>query len=335
MRKSIRRTGLAVAILAPAIALTLWWHKPSTAESDTYASSQGQSIRGVTVSGTIRCKQRSAVAAEIVAPVKALPVEEGRRVSKGDVLVELDGSVVAAQCAMARARLELAAQQLAEYRSGPRKQEITKAAESVIRARAVLTYAQREHTRLVEARNRIVATPLEVSRAASQVAKAESDLAWAKANLDLLHAGTRPEQIARGQAKLALAQADLKRCEAMYRKYLLRAPHDGIVTVRYVNVGEVVSPGQVLLRVDNMQALEVRAQVQESQLIGVKKGSAALVLVDAYPDSALKAVVRQILPRVDPEQGTVTVLLGFTAKPGVTLMDGMAADIAIFTVEKK
>jgi HlyD family secretion protein len=54
------------------------------------------------------------------------------------------------------------------------------------------------------------------------------------------------------------------------------------------------------------------------------------VLPDAYPDQPLDAVVERILPRVDPESGTVTVLLRLVRPTStVTLMDGMAVDIAL------
>jgi HlyD family secretion protein len=91
----------------------------------------------------------------------------------------------------------------------------------------------------------------------------------------------------------------------------------------------------VLFRVEDIETIEIRAQVQESQLRGVRQGSTARVLADAYPDEPLAAVVRRILPRVDPEQGTVTVLLSLEGATPVMLMDGMAADIAILDDRKQ
>ena len=89
----------------------------------------------------------------------------------------------------------------------------------------------------------------------------------------------------------------------------------------------------MLLRLDSIKDLEVRAQVQESQLSGVRIGGVGRVLADAFPDTPLQAVVEDILPRVDPEQGAITVLLKLVNPPKIRLMDNMAADIALIGKE--
>jgi hypothetical protein len=70
-------------------------------------------------------------------------------------------------------------------------------------------------------------------------------------------------------------------------------------------------------------------------LSGVAIGGKGRVLADAHPDMPLEAVVEQVLPRVDPEQGTITVLLKLLPPLRVALMDGMAADIALIGKEVK
>ena len=335
MRRILIRLVLAVAVLAPTVAVALWWRGHLAGDVRTHKITAGRVMTGVTVSGTIRCKRRLAIASEVIAAVKSLPVDEGRKVTTGQVLVVLDDSVNAAECAKARSRVELARQQLAESKAGPRKEEITKANEALLRADADIRYATKEHDRLLAARRGNVATESELNLSANRLQKAKHEQAWAKAHLDLLRAGTRKEQLARARAEVLLAEADLQGCQALSRKYTLRAPHDGVVTVRYVNVGEVVSPGQALLRVEDIESIEIRAQIQESQLQGVRRGSRARVLADAYPDRPLNAVVQQILPRVDPEQGSITALLKLSEPPPVALMDGMAADIAIIEQEKE
>ena len=335
MRRNVIRIVLIVVILGAAASIGLWWQKHYASKTDTHTVAAGPLLRGVTVSGTIRCKRRAAIAAEIVAAVKVLSAKEGQAVEKHQVLVQLDDRTINAQCAEARARVELAKQQLAELQAGPRKEEIVKAREDVNSAKSDVTYTEKDYEATCEAKRRNAGAQREVDRALNRMEKAKSALGSSQAQLELLLAGTRPEQIAGASAEVGLAEANLRKCDAMRLKYVLLAPHDGIVTVRYVNTGEIVSPGQILLRVEDVESIEIRAQVQESQLQGVKKGSVARVLADAHPDVPLKAVVEQILPRVDPERGTITALLKLSEKPTVALMDGMAADIAIIQQEKE
>jgi len=335
VRKIVIRVCLALVVVVPAIAIGWWWCKHYARAGQTHTVTTGDLLAGVTVSGTIRCRQKVAVASEIVASVKRLLVKEGQRVTKGQSLVELDDSVVAAECAKAAARVELAEQHLAELEAGPRPEEIAKAKETLAWARSSLTYAQQEYDKLQEAMKRGAGTRLELDSALNRLNQAKAELGRAKAEHDLLVAGARAERIARAKAEVTLAKADVRRWESLRQEHVLRSPCPGIVTVRYVNPGEVVSPGQVLLRVENIEDVEVRAQVQEAQLPGVKTDCRVRVLADAYPDQPLEAYVEQVLPRVDPERGAVTVILKFREDPPVTLMDGMSADIAIIAQEKR
>ncbi len=329
LKRNALRIAVMLAVAIPAITVTVWWIRYWSLQKTSGAHVQADIIRGVTVSGTIRCKRRAAVAAETIAAVTAIFVEEGQQVRKGQPLVKLGDSVIAAECDKARARLDLAMQQLAEFQAGERKQEITKAIQAVKRAKSDVEFAEKELARIKVARRKRVATDSEVNLASNRLDVANAALAAAEAQLEMVQAGVRTERIARAKAEVNLAEGELSRCEALRNQYSLLAPHDGIVTVRYVHVGEIVSPGQVLLRVEDITSIEVRAQVQESQLRGVKVGRRASVLVDAYPQQPLPAVVEQILPRVNPEQGTVTVILRLIGEPKVMLMDGMSADIAI------
>jgi multidrug efflux pump subunit AcrA (membrane-fusion protein) len=335
VRKIIVWTVLALAVLGPAAAVVLWWRDHYLGLARTYTVDSGDILSGVVVSGTVRSRQRAAVAAEVIAAVKSIAVVEGQEVKEGQPLIQLDSGVVEGEQAKAKASVELVSQKLAELEAGPRKEEIDKANKEVSRAESNLVYAKQYHESILIASKRGVATQAELDLAVNRLRSAEAELGFAKSSLDLLLAGTRKEVVAAAGAEVMLAKGELQRLAALRDKYTLRAPHAGIVTAKYVNTGEVVSPGQVLLRVDNLKDIEVRAQVQESQLPGVKIGGVARVLPDAYPDTPLPAVVEQILPRVDPEQGTITVLLRLDKAPAVTLMDGMASDIALIGEEVK
>jgi HlyD family secretion protein len=335
VRRTIIWIFLAAAILAPAAAVALWWRDYEARQVRTHTVDAGNVLAGVTVSGTVRSRQQEAVAAEVIGAVKAILAKEGQAVTEGQVLIQLDDSVVAAEIVKARASAEVAAQQLAEYRAGPRKGEIEKAETQVARAEAQFAYADKNHANILKMARTGNATELEIQLAESELNRAKADVAWAKVTVSLLRSGTREEQVARAQAEVDLAKGEQARLEALRQKYALRAAHAGIVTLRKVNAGEVVAPGQVLLRIDSVEDLEIRAQVQESQLLGVKPGGPARVLADAYPDAPLEAVVGKTLPRVDPEQGTIAVLLTLTKPPPVVLMDGMAVDIALIGEEAK
>lgn len=337
MRKALGtlvRALLLLAVLGAAGGMVWWWRQYRLRSAELHTVDQGELLTGVTVSGVVRNRQKTSVAAEIVAAVRRILVDEGQRVEKGKVLIELDDRVLAAEHAKSLARVELAVQYLAELKAGPRREEIAQAREAVNAAASELEYAQSNHEKVSRLAKRGVVADGELSLAQKGLKVARAKLKAAQAGLELLEAGTRPEQIARAEAEVALARAEVQRCQALRRKCRLVAPHGGTVTAKCVNVGEVVSPGRVLLYLHDVEQTEIRAQVQETQLAGIKAGHAARVLADAYPDRPLTATVERILPRVDPESGTVTVLLRLGRPAGVLLMDGMAVDVALIREQR-
>ncbi|MCK4626860.1 MAG: biotin/lipoyl-binding protein, partial [Phycisphaerae bacterium] len=258
---------LLILLIVGTIVSTVWWlRRLGTAHADTHTVDAGDILSGVTVSGTIRSRQKTAISAETVATIKHLAVIEGQHVAKGDVLVKLDDSVIAANCAKASSRVDCAKQYLAELKAGPRTEEITKVRETLKQAKVRFNFIEADHKKIANLLKHGTATQSEFDLVVKHLKIAKAEVGRSQAQLDLLLAGTRPEQIARAEAEVSLAAADVRRCNALRQKYTLRAPHAGIITAKYVNVGEIVSPGQVLIRLDNIKDIEIRAQAQETQL---------------------------------------------------------------------
>jgi membrane fusion protein (multidrug efflux system) len=96
-------------------------------------------------------------------------------------------------------------------------------------------------------------------------------------------------QAARSQAALALAQQDQDHT-------LVRAPIDGVVADRQVEVGDYVQPGAHLLTIEPLQALYITANFKETQVARMAPGQRALIRVDAAPGATLKGRVDSLAP---------------------------------------
>jgi len=102
-------------------------------------------------------------------------------------------------------------------------------------------------------------------------------------------AATAPQQIAQIRARAGVAEAAVQQARAMLEQAKLnlerttvRAPADGIVTRRALEVGQVVQPGQALLAVTALTDVWVVANFKETQLRDLRPGQHATVSVDAY-----------------------------------------------------
>jgi membrane fusion protein, multidrug efflux system len=122
--------------------------------------------------------------------------------------------------------------------------------------------------------------------AQQQVTQAEGRLVQAEASYRYASTAPRQMRVTRARAAQALAQAQLKKAAldqaALNLEYTkVRAPVDGIVSNRTVEVGQNVSPGQQLLDVINLTDIWITANFKETQLADMRVGQPVTIHVDA------------------------------------------------------
>ncbi|MBA2589348.1 MAG: efflux RND transporter periplasmic adaptor subunit [Alphaproteobacteria bacterium] len=139
-----------------------------------------------------------------------------------------------------------------------------------------------------------------------------------------------------------VAQAAVALAEANLRDTLVRAPFDGIVTVKVAQVGEVVAPSAQsggstrsgIMTIVDMNSLEVQVDVSENYIERVEAGGAATIHLDAYPDWDIPGEVIAIIPTADQSKGTVAVRVRIKTKD-TRILPQMAARVAFMTKPEK
>lgn len=102
-----------------------------------------------------------------------------------------------------------------------------------------------------------------------------------------------------GQAGVQSARASLQRANADLSRTTIVAPMDGVISLLNVKKGEKVAGnsfnvGTEILRIADMEKIEVRVDVGENDIPKVKLGDSALITIDAYSDRKFKGIVTQI-----------------------------------------
>ncbi len=119
------------------------------------------------------------------------------------------------------------------------------------------------------------------------------------------------------QARLE-ATAALVQVQALRLKYAeVRAPDDGVISMRQATVGSVVPPGTELFRMVRQQRLEWRAEVTSEELSRIKVGMPVNVFPASLPKGApaMLGKVRVIGPTVDPQARTAVVFVDLPKNP--------------------
>lgn len=125
------------------------------------------------------------------------------------------------------------------------------------------------------------------------------------------------------QSRLAQARAGLNTAAGQLRYATVTSPIAGVVTQKLAHAGDLATPGQAVLVVENPGKLQAETQVPESLLSALKPGAQVLVEVDGQA-KPLVAKVARISPAADPVSRTFRVLLDVS---GAGLRSGLFARV--------
>src|SRR5689334_17426980 len=114
-----------------------------------------------------------------------------------------------------------------------------------------------------------------------------------------------------------VAEANRKAVLAQLSYTIVKAPFDGVITEKKVEAGELASPGQPLLKMEDPLKLRLEATVAEGDLRSFSPGDKIPVVIDALGGQALAGVVGQILPAGDPQTHTFMVKVDLPNMPGL------------------
>jgi multidrug efflux pump subunit AcrB/multidrug efflux pump subunit AcrA (membrane-fusion protein) len=170
-----------------------------------------------------------------------------------------------------------------------------------------------------------VLAELEIPEMAREEEETKARLAEARANAELEKA----------RAAVAVAEAGQALVRAMMEYGVIRAPFSGVVTERFVRRshpdGGVDAPGHPVVTVMNMSVVRVYVYVPESAVPHVRKGTPAVLEVDALPVRGFEAGVARFASALDPATRTMKVELNIPNRPtpeGV-LLHGMYAQVTL------
>lgn len=250
------------------------------------------------------------VASRVGGRLLALEVREGASVDEGAVVARLDCAPLEAQrreleAQRARAAAEaraISAQARgidAQRRGAANQVRSARVRTEVLRTRRDVASREADRVRQLgehasaSQRDRVETEAeslrLELSARQREVQALQAQVRAADANED----ATNVRAEAAGHAVEAL-EAGIARLELEIAECVVRAPRSGVVETLFFDVGELVPPGRPLVRLVDLEALEVTAYVTGDALAQVAAGADASVRVDAFPDEEFAGIVATV-----------------------------------------
>jgi HlyD family secretion protein len=270
-------------------------------------------VQTVVATGRVMTVSRAQVGSEITGVILKRLVQEGDRVSRGDLLLVLKSDEIVAQVKQA----ETALTELATSRR-------PQAAVDLANAKVQLDQAIREANRR---RN------LSESGSLSTEAKEQADKAERVARNNFESARLAATALAPGNVEEKLLRERLAALQAQLARTQVRAEVAGTVLTRNVEPGDLVQPGRTLLTIALDGSTEIRVPFDERNLPQLALQQHAVVIADAYPDKPFPARINFIAPSIDPQRGTVEVRLAVDPVPEFLRQD-MTVSVNIETAKR-
>jgi membrane fusion protein (multidrug efflux system) len=279
---------LAIVVVLAIIGAIIYWFLTRNLEETDDGYTEGNAV---------------SIAPKVSGYVIERDVDDNSFVHAGDVLVRIDQRDYITARDQALANLALAKAQLLSAQTDLQI-TLVRAPANLVQAQAQLTQARANEAlaRRTFARQRAVdqraTTQTSVDQAGAQFASNSAQVQSAKAQVDVAALVRQTiqasqETVQQREAQVAQAQANLAQANVNLSYTVIRAPQDGHITRRNVDVGTFAQAGQQFFYLVT-PALWITANFKENQLNRIRPGQPVTIHVDAYPKLRLRGHVDSI-----------------------------------------
>ncbi len=232
-------------------------------------------VKKVTASGKLQPAKQIRITADVSGEVIKLPVREGQKVSKGELLALINPDTYEATVEQATASLNNAKANLAN-------------------AKAQLNQAK---ARLENARTRFERNKKLYEKDA--IAKAEFQQIKSDYQSQKQQVKAAKQTVNASRYNVESSEASLQEAKDNLQKTKIYAPINGTVSKLSVEAGERVvgtrqMEGTELMRVADMNLMQMNVEVNENDIIAIREGDTAEIEVDAFVNQTFKGVVSQV-----------------------------------------
>jgi RND family efflux transporter MFP subunit len=275
--------------------------KAVAAIAATTASASAASV--LDASGYVIARRQATVSSKVTGKVVDLRIEEGKAVKQGDILARLDDTNTRGQLALAESQLDAA-----------------RATHAELKVQLIEAERQLRRNKELHARKLVSDAAVDNSQSAVDSLKARQDSAL---------------------QNIEVAQRGVSVQRQLVDDMVVRAPFDGVITVKNAQVGEMISPlsaGGAGTRTGigtlvDMDSLEIEVDVNENFINRVQSGQKVEATLNAYPDWKIPCAVVAVIPTADRSKATVKVRIGIQAKDPRIIPD-MGVRVAFLPEDK-
>jgi RND family efflux transporter MFP subunit len=291
---------LAIGAVIVGAVIAMGMLKPTEVETaKARSTAESGPVSVLDASGYVTARRVATVSSKITGKVKEVLIEEGQRVTEGQILATLEATDADAQMGLSRSQLASSQSQLAE-------------------AQAQLKLSERNLIR-----QRELAAKKLVAASSLDAAIAERD--------------SRAARLVSLQRSVKVSQDQLTIANNGVDNTVIRAPFSGVIVTKAAQPGEMISPisgggGSIRTGIGtlvDMDSLEVQVDVNEAYIGRVQPKMPVDAVLNAYPDWKIPGDVIAIIPTADRSKATVKVRIALNTKDSRIVPD-MGVRVSFF-----
>ncbi|MFB3818434.1 MAG: efflux RND transporter periplasmic adaptor subunit [Candidatus Methylomirabilales bacterium] len=344
----MRRLLSLVAVVAAALLGTAgfyWFANGGRAPAyRTAAVERGSIVSSISATGTLNAVVTVQVGTQVSGTISALYADFNSPVKKGMLIARIDPEIFEAKVNQARADLEGAQAAVLNQRASLARAQadLANAQATVVKQEVAVRDARVKATSRLQLfkEGGISAEERDSAQAALDSAVAQRDAGEASVKASQAALEVARAQVASAEATVRQKRAALAQAEADLGRTYIRAPVDGVVISRNVDVGQTVAASlqapTLFLIAQDLTKMQVDTNVDEADISRVALEQEATFTVDSYPGQTFRGRVQQVRQAPQVVQNVVTYNTVITVdNPDRKLKPGMTANVKILTAQRE
>jgi RND family efflux transporter MFP subunit len=284
-----------------------------------------------TFPGKIDSSKRVELAFQVPGLLVKVPVKEGQKVTKGEIIAQLRQDEFQARLKALQGQLDQARAALRALQSGERPEQIQRLDAQVRAAESRMVNARTEfdrNTRLIRS-GAVAREELQRSETAYRVAREEFQAARQSREKGTT---ARAEDIDAQEALVRGLEGQVVEANIHLQDSTLHAPYDGVIAQRFVEQGQNIRANAPVVKFQDVDEIDVAVDVPETVMAADLRSADIVEMVAEFsgaPGLQFPVEIREVAQRADPVTQTFRVRAAMRAPPDVSLLPGMTARVTI------
>ncbi|MBV7276398.1 efflux RND transporter periplasmic adaptor subunit [Clostridium sp. PL3] len=282
------------------------------AKTDTVANS-------ASFNASLEASEEGTISNKVGGKIVEVFFEDGQSVSSGQALVKLDDTDIRNNIKSSEAQAQLNSSESSANSSqiGISKQQTN------------LESAQRNYDRMKALYDQGAESKVDLENAETQLKNAQTDLQTAQANAQSSTLSAEAQR-----ANIQKSQTDLDTQRESLQNTIITAPINGVISGKNVTVGQYISPGTVIGKVENISSINAVIEAKDSDLSYIKLGAKAKFKLSSDDSEEYDGVIKSVDGAADPTSRIFKCKIQIDNKDG-KLKPGVFGKIKIITDENK